>query len=170
MCIATLDKSHGGHTSAVSALLFEVVAGKPYLFSGSSDNTIKIWDLATPNKPTCIATLDKSHGGHTDSVRSLSLQVVAGKPYLFSGSSDKTIKVWDLATPNKPTCIATLDESHGGHTDSVNALSFQVLAGKPYLFSGSSDKTIKVWDLATPNKPTCIATLDESHGGHTDSV
>src|SRR5262249_1998539 len=57
---------------------------------------------------------------------------------LYSGSYDKTIKVWDLDAGNE---ILTLR----GHTDSVTSL---VLSpdGKR-LYSGSKDTTIKVWDL-----------------------
>jgi WD40 repeat protein len=59
---------------------------------------------------------------------------------LASGSDDKTIKVWNLATGNQITTLT-------GHTSSVNSVSFSP-DGKT-LASGSDDKTIKVWNLAT---------------------
>jgi WD40 repeat protein len=64
------------------------------------------------------------------------LAIFDGK--LFSGSDDKTIKVWDLKTGE---CTATLI----GTQSSVYSLA--VFDGK--LFSGSDDCTIKVWDLIT---------------------
>jgi WD40 repeat protein len=57
---------------------------------------------------------------------------------LVSGSFDKTIKVWDLATVKEPRALM----GHQGLVSSV-ALSSD---GKT-LDSGSADKTIKVWDL-----------------------
>nr|XP_006823995.1 PREDICTED: E3 ubiquitin-protein ligase TRAF7-like [Saccoglossus kowalevskii] len=58
---------------------------------------------------------------------------------LFSGSSDKTIKVWDTCTTY--TCQKTMD----GHTGIV--LSLCVHGTK--LFSGSADCAIKVWSIDT---------------------
>ncbi|KAJ7417146.1 E3 ubiquitin-protein ligase TRAF7 [Willisornis vidua] len=56
---------------------------------------------------------------------------------LFSGSSDKTIKVWDTCTTYK--CQKTLE----GHDGIVLALCIQ---GNK-LYSGSADCTIIVWDI-----------------------
>ncbi len=111
------------------------------LFSGSDDNTIKIWDL---NTNTCTATLE----GHNRPVFSVALD---GEK-LFSSSMDQTIKIWDL---NTNTCTATLH----GHNGSLESLA---LDGNR-LFSSSMDRTIKIWDL---NTNTCTATLQ----GHNESV
>ena len=59
---------------------------------------------------------------------------------LASGSGDKTIKLWDVATGKEQ---ATLK----GHTDWVTSVAFSP-DGKT-LASGSEDKTIKLWDVAT---------------------
>ena len=74
-CVATLQ----GHTDYVNALAMS--QGK--LYSGSDDNTIRIWDAESGNH---LRTLQ----GHTDWVRSLAMS--QGK--LYSGSDDKTIRVW----------------------------------------------------------------------------
>uniref|UniRef100_UPI00358EDF87 E3 ubiquitin-protein ligase TRAF7-like isoform X1 n=2 Tax=Myxine glutinosa TaxID=7769 RepID=UPI00358EDF87 len=65
---------------------------------------------------------------------------------LFSGSSDKTIKVWDTCTTYK--CQRTLD----GHDGIVLALCIQ----GAQLFSGSADYTIIVWDISTLQKVNSI--------------
>ena len=52
---------------------------------------------------------------------------------MFSGSYDKTVRVWDVATL---ACKATLT----GHTGAVRAL----VASPDKVFSGSDDTTIKV--------------------------
>src|SRR5205085_2557981 len=76
--------------------------------------------------------------GHEYSVNAVSFSL-NGK-YLASGSTDKTIKIWELKN-NKFELIQTLQ----GHGDWVNSVTFSP-NGK-YLASGSPDKTIKIWEL-----------------------
>ena len=71
--------------------------------------------------------------GHTNTVYCLTIY----KNKLFSGSSDKTIRVWDADTHAH---VATLQ----GHTDGVRCLT---IYNKNKLFSCSDDRTIRVWDL-----------------------
>ncbi len=55
--------------------------------TGSSDRTIKFWDLATGNLKVTLV-------GHINAVRGL---VISPRhPYLFSVSEDKTVRCWDL--------------------------------------------------------------------------
>eukprot|EP01133_Synstelium_polycarpum_P004097 gene4097-4781_t len=112
-----------GHEGPVESICFN----DQYLFSGSADHTIRVWDI---KKLRCIFTLES----HDKPVHT----VVVNDKYLFSGSSDKTIKVWDLKTLE---CKITLE----GHIRGVKTLC---VSGQ-YIFSGSNDKTIKVWDLKT---------------------
>ncbi len=124
-----------GHNNSV----FSLALDGQRLFSGSDDNTIKIWDL---NTNTCTATLQ----GHNGSVESLALD----GQRLISGSYKGAIEIWDL---NTNTCTATLL----GHNGNVRSLA---LDGQR-LFSCSEDTTIKIWDL---NTNTCTATLEEHDG------
>jgi WD40 repeat protein len=59
---------------------------------------------------------------------------------MVSGSSDYTLKVWDLATGAE---LRTLS----GHKGSVRAVA--VTPDGRRVVSGSWDHTLKVWDLAT---------------------
>ncbi|MBD2479662.1 WD40 repeat domain-containing protein [Anabaena sp. FACHB-83] len=115
------------------------------LASGSADNTIKLWNLATGEE---IRTLS----GHSNLVLSVSFSP-DGKT-LASGSTDKTIKLWNLATGEE---IRTLT----GHSGTVWSVSFSP-DGKT-LASGSDDNTIKLWNLATGKE---IRTLS----GHSNLV
>lgn len=140
--------------------------------SSSMDGTICIWNI---NKGICI----KIFSGHTQSIRA---QKWGGNGFLFSGSQDRTIKVWDTV---KNTLYCTLE----GHAHWVNTLSTNTeytLRIGPYekdgklknilydsnfckkkytdflqnttnttelLVSGSDDFTVIVWDPQKSNKP-----------------
>jgi WD40 repeat protein len=113
------------------------------LASGSSDYSIKIWNL---NSKACLFTLN----GHSNWVNTLT-QLQDG--CLASGSHDNSIKIWDL---NAKACLFTLN----GHSNWVNTLT-QLQDG--CLASGSRDYSIKIWDL---NAKACLFTLN----GHSNSV
>jgi WD40 repeat protein len=95
-----------------------------------------------------------SFGGHIAVVSSVAV-TVAGKT-LASGSYDRTIKLWELAT-GKETAILR------GHTDGVYSVTFAP-DGKT-LASASQDDTARLWDVASSKE---IATL--KHGYHVKRV
>ncbi|GCE59219.1 serine/threonine-protein kinase [Microcystis aeruginosa] len=82
--------------------------------------------------------LDKTLTGHSNWVSSV-VYSPDGR-YLASGSNDKTIKIWEVATGKG---LRTLT----GHSRGV--LSVVYSPDGRYLASGSWDKTIKVWEVAT---------------------
>ena len=82
-CVSTLS----GHSRTVNSVCF-APDGKR-LASGSSDNTVRVWDLDTKE---CACTLSD----HSDTVTSVCFSP-DGKQ-LASGSGDKTVRVWDVIT------------------------------------------------------------------------
>ena len=124
-----------GHTSYVNNLAFSLDSKK--LFS-ASDKTLKIWNVATEDAEswTCRKTLV----GHSSGAKRVS-ESPCGK-YLASGSFDKTVKVWDLATGS---LIRTIE----AHEKSVYGVSFEK-GGR--IISASEDGKVKLWNLATKGR------------------
>jgi hypothetical protein len=58
--------------------------------------------------------------------------------HVVSGSWDRTLRVWDLATGETKTTLQ-------GHTDSISAVA--VTPDGRYVVSGSKDRTLRIWDL-----------------------
>lgn len=115
-----------------------------------------IWQLYQPNitKPIISEkiSLVNTFTGHSSFVNYLAIS--PDGQTLVSGSADKTIKVWNLATGQE---IRTLK----GHSSFVNYLV--ISPDGQTLVSGSADKTIKVWNLVSGRE---LRTLQ----GHSSSV
>jgi len=115
------------------------------LASGSSDNTIKIWDVSTEQT---LRTLPS----HTNWVRSVAFSPDGS--LLASGSNDKTIRIWDVSTGQTLRILPD-------HVSAVWSVAFS--PDGSLLASGSGDDTIKIWDVSTGK---VLHTLF----GHSDSV
>jgi len=76
---------------------------------------------------------------------------------LATGSDDKTVKLWDVATSVLKTTLQ-------GHTDSVYSVAFSP-DGRT-IAAGSGDATVKLWDVATGVLKTTL----EVHTGVVHSV
>jgi len=116
-----------------------------WLLSGSSDKTLKLWDVAMTK---CIRTFE----GHSSEISSVVLG--EGGRRALSACYDKTLKLWNIDTGQ---CVQTFE----GHTDCVTCVS--VTGGGSHILSGSMDGTLKLWDM---EKGSCIKTFE----GHSDGV
>jgi len=109
---------HGGPISTL-------VASEEFLFSGSTDMTVKVWELNT-------LKVKHTFTGHTQQITSISKS--HDNKIICSGSSDCSIKVWDV---ENLTCLSTINT--GKDTRSV-------FIYRGMVFSGHL-KTVMVWDI-----------------------
>jgi WD40 repeat protein len=124
------DKTLTGHSDEVFSVAYS--PDGRYLASGSIDQTIKIWEVATGKE---LRTLTGHSGG---------VFLVAYSPdgrYLASGSIDQTIKIWEVATGKELRTLTVYSYLYGA--DVVYSPDGR------YLASRSDDKTIKIWEVAT---------------------
>lgn len=80
--------------------------------------------------------LSRVMAGHLGWVRCIAMDI--SNEWFATGSADRTIKIWDLASGNLKLTLT-------GHSHTVRGLS--ISARSPYLFSCGEDKTVKCWDL-----------------------
>ena len=124
----SLEKTLEGHSSSVNSVAYS--PDGQTLASGSSDTTIKLWNVRTGN-------LLQTFTGHSNGV--ISVAYSPDGQTLASGSWDTTIKLWNVRTGN---LLQTLT----GHSNSVNSVAYS--PDGQTLASGSLG-TIKLWDVKT---------------------
>ncbi|MCX8565792.1 MAG: WD40 repeat [Glomeribacter sp. 1016415] len=176
-CVRTLS----GHTDYVYSVAYSLQGDR--LVSGSQDKTVRLWEVETG---TCLRTLSD----HTGWVKSVAYSPQGDQ--VASSSEDKTVRLWDVKTGaclrtlsvhghngrsviyspqgdqlaaagaevslwevKTGKCLRTLS----GHTSSSVAYSPQ----GDQLASGSTDNTVRLWDL---NAGARFHNLN----GHTDGV
>lgn len=135
--------AHGSHV--VTCLIFS--HGR--IISASDDNSINVYSPITGH-------LIRALEGHQGGVWALA----ATKDTLVSGSTDRTVRIWDLKTWN---CTHVF----GGHTSTVRCLSIvkpemvdvvgedmvvrrERWPKRPLIVTGSRDHTLRVWTLPKP--------------------
>lgn len=160
-------KDHSGFKSN-SGLVKAIVISGERIFTGHQDGKIRLWRASSPNNPTVhkrIGSLPRFKDAvkksfnpknyvevrrhrnvlrikHYDAVSCLSLNEDQG--LLYSGSWDKTLKVWRISDSK---CL----ESISAHDDAINS----VVAGfEGLVFTGSADGTVKVWRRELHGKHT----------------
>lgn len=101
------------------------------VFAGGCDNAVKMWNLATNQQQQVAA-----HGApvrHCFFVSQMNM--------LVTGSWDKTIKYWDIRSPNPV------------HTQQLPERVYAMDCVHPLLVVGTADRAIQVFNLAQPQTP-----------------
>ena len=108
-----------------------------YLVSCGRDAKLKLWNCESGGQPE----LEKEIPAHLFGIHDVKLH--PSKPILATGSTDKTIKIWDAENLN---LLRVLDKSrHAGHGHSINQILW--LGKRELLLSCSDDRTISAWDI-----------------------
>ncbi|MBI3248830.1 MAG: WD40 repeat domain-containing protein [Deltaproteobacteria bacterium] len=132
-----------GHANWVRSVAFS--PDGTTLASGSSDCTIRLWNVAQGQERTVLR-------GHTLWVRSVAFS--PDGTTLASGSGDSTIRLWDVASGRVRNVLQ-------GHTDPVAFVAFS--PDGTTLASGGRDHTVRLWDIARGQERAVLQ-------GHTDTV
>ncbi|TRM66987.1 WD40-repeat-containing domain protein [Schizophyllum amplum] len=129
---AVPDASIRGHTDEVLALALS--SDGKYLASAGKDRRVCVWDAETGEWIKGFI----GHLGHKDSISCLAFR--KGSHQLYSGSFDRTLKVYDLS-PDVMGYVETLF----GHQDVV--LAIDALRGETCVSAGGRDKTTRFWKI-----------------------
>ena len=130
-----LIRTFKGHSGDVTSVAFS--PDGRYALSGSSDKTLKLWEVST-------GRLIRTFKGHSKwGAWVSSVDFSPDGRYALSGSKDKTLKLWEVST-------GRLIRTFTGHSKWVAEVSSVAFSpdGR-YALSGSWDKTLKLWEITT---------------------
>ncbi|GFZ07793.1 transducin/WD40 repeat-like superfamily protein [Actinidia rufa] len=140
-----LESVGNAHDDAINAL---ALSNDGDVYTGSADKTIKVWRKNSgETKHSLVSTLDK----HKSGVNALALSM-DGSVFVLCGSADKTVRIW-RGVDRCYSCLAVLE----GHNGPVKCLTAGSDGYNPsdatsmyFIFSGSLDCDIKVWQIFVP--------------------
>eukprot|EP01094_Clydonella_sp_ATCC50884_P011283 TRINITY_DN2108_c0_g1_i3.p1 TRINITY_DN2108_c0_g1~~TRINITY_DN2108_c0_g1_i3.p1 ORF type:complete len:423 (+),score=113.76 TRINITY_DN2108_c0_g1_i3:39-1271(+) len=132
------------------------------LMTAGDDKMIMLWDLRT-GQPS------EEFKAHKLEVNSVAFNQTSDF-FFISGSTDKTIRLWDTRKLTKPVY------SFYGHTDEVYTVQWS--PSSPLVFaSGSKDRRVMIWDVEAIGANQSAASEKEGppellfiHGGHSNTV
>lgn len=115
-----------------------VSPGEMGVITAGGEGLIRTWAYnQTTNSFVPASVLE----GHTRGVTCL---LVQGN-MLWSGSMDRTLRVWDMSTGN---CVGVCTSAQGGHTEPITCLDSIMFENQAYVVSGSMDTHVKVWNTS----------------------
>ncbi|ETO33048.1 hypothetical protein RFI_04059, partial [Reticulomyxa filosa] len=134
---SNLRDTFTGHSKIVCSIDYFTLNGCQYLCSGSTDKTVRVWDIEA-NKQ--IQLFKHSNAVHCVKFSSY-LYHNYRRNVICSASADKTICFWDFKHNRQ---LRRFDEP-----DHIYGIEFSPFNNGRYLCSGSEDKTIRLWDVET---------------------
>ena len=123
------------------------------LFSAGYDGSLCLFDISTDD------ALVTSKGAHGVGAPIGDVAVAPKREDLFATvGDDKRILLWDpraFQATSKP--VLTYDEAHTGDINSIAFASKEAVVQDHFFVTGSSDKTMKLWDLRSQAEPLHVA-------------
>jgi U3 small nucleolar RNA-associated protein 13 len=157
-CVAMCE----GHAESIGTVMFERDDVPRFLFTGSQDRTIKVWDLnGVPTEVGATSTPVRCKSVSTTRAHEKDINALDSSPggaLLVSGSQDKTAKVW---TVDRSSGMLKLLGTCKGHKRGVWSVRFA--RGTRTLATGSGDRTVRLWRL---DDFSCLKVFE----GHANSV
>ena len=150
-----------GHAESVGAVVFEREDTPRFLFTGSQDRTIKVWDLGSVPGEAHALTPVRCKSVSTTRAHEKDINALDSSPggsLLVSGSQDKTAKIWSVS---RPSGMLNLLGTCKGHKRGVWSVRFA--RGTRTLATGSGDRTVRLWRL---DDFSCLKVFE----GHANSV
>lgn len=139
-----------------------------FLITGSSDQTIKKWDIPKEQQQQTKSGIRASYTRKAHDKDINAIDVSNNANVFASASQDKVVKIWSMEEGEVQGILR-------GHRRGVWSVSFAPLStpvlqseqgsvsGKGVVITGSGDKTIKLWSLTDYS---CLRTFE----GHSNSV
>lgn len=172
----------------------ELAVLEAHLFNEQSQSLAMHHDLMLPAFPLCLEWLDFRPGSSLESNEGADSKSPFGN-YVAVGTFDPTIEIWNLDVTEAlyPDCLLGLPQSKIPqqqvlgtgkkkkkllrrpepsslyHVDAVLSLSWNRLQ-RQYLASGSSDCTVKVWDLSQASEHKAVASFDKIHSDKVQAI
>nr|CAJ2474529.1 unnamed protein product [Leishmania braziliensis] len=156
----TILRGVGGHAAEVTSLSFNGRQTDTYmlLFSVSSDENLRMWDVGVPLADRALAERPRSrvveikHRSGVNAAHTGPIYTVAVAPndqYVATGGKDKSVNVWNI-TGKKIYREASLK----GHRRGISSLAFSPV--DRVLASASNDGSVRLWSLVSL---TCLKAM-----------
>ncbi|GAB2510450.1 hypothetical protein GCM10027167_10600 [Nocardia heshunensis] len=123
-----LERILQGHDGRITSVA--VSADGKHIVSGSSDKTVKVWELANGHLQRTIEAHDREVSA---------IAVSADGQRIVSGGFDDTTRVWILASGRRERTLS----NHSGHVYAV-----AVTADSEHIVVGGSDRSVQIWNRA----------------------
>jgi WD40 repeat protein len=123
-----------------------------FIVSGSADNTVRIWNVATGKEiarmlPDYFALTQNGTTYYMSGVYHVAFSP-DGK-YIASSGTDGNVYIWEVSSGREIARLSPLLKHDISPYLSYSALSVAFSPDSKYVVSGSTDKTIRIWEIKT---------------------
>ena len=147
-------KTLSGHTAGVHGICLS----DNILYSCSSDNTIRAWNVKDGN---CVKSF---FGQHAPSTWPVAIAISPDQRYLVSGSKGPfgatNIKLWSAyseANPHSGSCVCTFTQLDYSEPGTISSVAFG--EDSKIIFTGASDGTIAAWKISETRQKKTTKTM-----------